>query len=230
MRKTRLPLLIAGFLGLAALVGSSLPPTPANPAAASATTLAPIGPLPARVSLCFVPATRCDAPIAAAIRRARHSIRVQAYGFTAPVILNALGDAKARGVDVRVILDKTNDPLERPRRTEREISSPRLVGAQFTVAMGIPTWIDHAVAIAHSKLIIIDDALVIGGSYNYTLSAEDRNAENVTFIESTDVAAAFTRNWEARRALSRQYVPPQSFGAPPVAARSGTMPGPDGTR
>lgn len=226
----RLPLLIAGFVGLAALVGSSLRPSPLGPATASSATLAPIGPLPARVSLCFVPAMQCDAPIAAAIRRARHSIRVQAYGFTAPMILNALGDARARGVDVRVILDKTNDPLDRVRRVERETSSPRLVGAQFTAAMGIPTWIDHSVAIAHNKLIIIDDALVIGGSYNFTLSAEDRNAENVTFIESADVAAAYVRNWDARRAVSRQYVPPQSFGTPPLAARPGTMPGPSGAR
>lgn len=190
------------------------------PAMAGTAERMPHGPMAAQVWVCFVPAQPCDAPIAAAIRNARVSIRVQAYGFTAPTILNALGDAKARGVDVRAILDKSNDPLDRPRK--RDGDAPRLVGAHFTAAMGIPTWIDHTVAIAHNKVIIIDDKIVIGGSYNFTISAEERNAENVTFIDSPEIALLYTRNWEARRAASRPYVPPQSFDAdraPFVAAR-----------
>jgi len=171
-------------------------------------TARPHGPLTAQIRVCFVPAQQCDAPIAAAIHAARQSIRVQAYGFTAPVILGALGDAKERGVDVQVILDRSNDPFN---RRDRGSERPRLVGAQFTAAMGIPTWIDHRVAIAHNKVIIIDGKTVIGGSYNFTLSAEDRNAENVTFIDSADVAKLYLANWETRKAVSRAYVPPSSF-------------------
>ena len=169
-----------------------------------------------------MPAQQCDAPIAAAIRGARESIRVQAYGFTSPIILNALGDAKERGVDVRVILDKTNDPLT---RRDRPPEAPRLVGAQFTAAMGIPTWIDHRVAIAHNKVIIIDGKTVIGGSYNFTTSAEDRNAENVTFIDSTDVAKLYLANWEARKAVSRVYIPPGSFDLGRAPALASANPG-----
>lgn len=168
----------------------------------------PVGPVSAQVRVCFVPAQQCDAQIAAAIHGARQSIRVQAYGFTAPVILGALGDARERGVDVQVILDKSNDPFN---RRDRSTDQPRLVGAQFTAAMGIPTWIDHRVAIAHNKVIVIDGKTVIGGSYNFTLSAEQRNAENVTFIDSPDVAKLYLSNWEARKAVSRAYVPPSSF-------------------
>lgn len=207
------------FYGLfAALLALSL--TGSATAVAPTPERSPLGPMPAQVRVCFVPAQSCDEPIAAAIRNARTSIRVQAYGFTAPVILGALGDAKARGVDVRAILDKSNDPTTR--RRDRDGDAPRLVGAHFTAAMGIPTWIDHKVAIAHNKLIIIDEKLVIGGSYNFTMSAEDRNAENVTFIDSPDIARLYMQNWEARRAASRPYVPPQSFDvdrAPFVAAR-----------
>lgn len=178
------------------------------PAASRDDAALPHGPMAAQVRVCFVPAQQCDAPIAAAIHAARQSIRVQAYGFTAPVILGALGDTKERGVDVQVILDKSNDPYNRRDRTD---DKPRLVGAQFTAAMGIPTWIDHRVAIAHNKVIIIDGRTVIGGSYNYTLSAEERNAENVTFIDSVDVAKLYLSNWEARKAVSRVYIPPSSF-------------------
>ncbi|OJW22143.1 MAG: hypothetical protein BGO51_15155 [Rhodospirillales bacterium 69-11] len=148
----------------------------------------------AQVSVCFVPAQRCDTAITAAIDAARDSIRVQAYGFTAPRILRALAAAHDRGVDVRIILDKSNEA------DPRQVQS---AGASFTRDVGIPTWIDDTVAIAHNKVIVIDGHLVIGGSYNYTSSAERRNAENVTFIDSPAVAALYLANWDSRRTASK---------------------------
>jgi 3-dehydroquinate dehydratase len=41
------------------------------------------------------------------IHQAKKQILVQAYSFTSPAIAKALADAKARGVDVEVILDKS---------------------------------------------------------------------------------------------------------------------------
>jgi phosphatidylserine/phosphatidylglycerophosphate/cardiolipin synthase-like enzyme len=106
-------------------------------------------------------------------------------------------------VDVQAILDKTE---------ERDHGS-RPAGARFTADAGIPTWIDNRVAIAHNKVIIIDGHLVIGGSYNYTSSAEHKNAENVTFIDAPVVADFYLVNWEARKAVSR----PSRFEAEPPA-------------
>lgn len=163
----------------------------------------PHGPVNAQVSVCFVPAQECDTAVVAAIRDAQQSIRVQAYGFTSPMILRELADARARGVDVQAILDKTNDPPERPNTVARE-GGQRRSGAAFTVGANIPTWIDDSVTIAHNKIIIIDDRFVIGGSYNYTVSAERHNGENVTFIDSPDAAALYLSNWESRKAVSRQ--------------------------
>jgi phosphatidylserine/phosphatidylglycerophosphate/cardiolipin synthase-like enzyme len=159
--------------------------------------VAPHGPVAAEVSVCFVPEQKCDTPVVEAIGRAATFIRVQAYGFTSPVMLQALADARARGVDVQAILDKSDD------RPEREGPRKPASGARFTVEAGIPTWIDSSVAIAHSKVIIIDGHLVIGGSYNYTASAERRNAENVTFIDAPVVADFYLVNWDARKAASR---------------------------
>jgi phospholipase D len=156
----------------------------------------PHGPAVAEVSVCFVPEQECDGPVSEAIGRATKFIRVQAYGFTSPVVLRALADAHERGVDVEAILDKSDD------RPDREGARPRIGGARFTTKAGIPTWIDSGVAIAHNKVIIIDGHLVIGGSYNYTASAEHRNAENVTFIDAPVVADFYLVNWKARKAAS----------------------------
>jgi phosphatidylserine/phosphatidylglycerophosphate/cardiolipin synthase-like enzyme len=158
------------------------------------------GPAVAQVAVCFVPEQECDAPVVQAIAEAKKFIRVQAYGFTSPVILQALADARARGLDVQAILDKSDDRLDREDQVGKR---KRISGARFTAEANIPTWIDDSVAIAHNKVIIIDDHLVIGGSYNYTAAAERRNAENVTFIDAPVVADFYLVNWEARKAASR---------------------------
>ena len=58
------------------------------------------------------------------------------YSFTSAPIAKALVDAKKRGVDTEVILDKSQ-------RTEKYSS------ADFVAHEGIPTFIDAAHAIAH---------------------------------------------------------------------------------
>ena len=157
-------------------------------------------PVPAQVDVCFTPAEQCQPRIVEAINAARSEIRVQAYSFTAAPIVGALSAAKRRGVDVRVILDKSND---------RNGELARYSGAVYVAHAGIPIWIDNHPAIAHNKLIIIDRRLVIGGSYNYSASAESRDAENVTFIESAELAARFLVNWESRHQASRSFSAPR---------------------
>lgn len=153
-------------------------------------------PAEGQVAVCFTPAEACDSEIIAAIDAARATIRVQAYQFTAAPILASLAHAARRGVDVRVILDRIND------RTGMAASYS---GATFVAHAGIPVWSDYRPTIAHNKAIIIDRQLVVGGSYNYTRSAEMKNAENVLFIRSTEIAARFEANWESRQSVSRAY-------------------------
>ena len=152
----------------------------------------------ATVSACFTPAESCADRIVAAVESAQKTIRVQAYMFTSKPILAALAAAERRGVDVQIILDKTNDPEQAGHYT----------GASFVLHAGIPVWIDDHVGIAHNKVIVIDEHLVVGGSYNYTRAAETRNAENVTFIESPEVAGWYLANWAARQAAARRLESP----------------------
>lgn len=146
------------------------------------------------VSTCFVPRQDCEAEIVARIATAAHSIRVQAYGFSDPRIIGALTDAARRGVDVQIIVDRSN--VER-----------RHVVVDELVRGGIPVWVDGISGIAHTKAIIIDQDWVIGGSYNYTLAAQRRNAENVVFLHGQAVARHFLDNWNDRRDDSATRVP-----------------------
>ena len=66
-------------------------------------------------------------------------------------------------------------------------------------------WVDSLPGIAHSKVIIIDAHLVIGGLFNFTRAAESRNGENVTFKASAELAGRYLANWATRRDQASPY-------------------------
>ena len=71
---------------------------------------------------------------------------------------------------------------------------------------GIPVWIDSKPAIAHNKVMIIDEKEVITGSFNFTDAAQKRNAENVVFITDIKLAEEFIENWQNREHHSIPYL------------------------
>jgi phosphatidylserine/phosphatidylglycerophosphate/cardiolipin synthase-like enzyme len=132
------------------------------------------------------------------IHQAKKLILVQAYSFTSPAIAKALADAKARGVDVEVILDKSQ-------------WTEKYSGATYLANHKVPVLIDDKHAIAHNKVMIIDHNTIITGSFNFTKAAEEKNTENViVFQDNTKLAEIYTRNWWTHKAHSVTYTGPLS--------------------
>ncbi len=132
-----------------------------------------------------------------AIRAARHSILVQAYSFTSTAIAQALVDAHRRGVDVKVLIDKEQ------------------AGEQNSLAdtlrdAGVPLSTDALHAHAHNKVMILDDEVVITGSFNFTYQAEHCNAENLLVIRDRALAARYAENWREHARHSVAVPPPGS--------------------
>jgi phosphatidylserine/phosphatidylglycerophosphate/cardiolipin synthase-like enzyme len=71
--------------------------------------------------------------------------------------------------------------------------------------MGIRTWIDARHAIADNKVMIIDGATVITGSFNLTKAAEERNAENLLVIRDRAIAEKYTSKWDVHVEHSGLY-------------------------
>ena len=65
--------------------------------------------------------------------------------------------------------------------------------------------IDAAHAIAHNKVMVIDSGVVITGSFNFTKSAEERNAENLLVIRSPELAKIYSVNWAEHKKHSEAY-------------------------
>jgi phosphatidylserine/phosphatidylglycerophosphate/cardiolipin synthase-like enzyme len=131
------------------------------------------------------------------IAAARHQILVQAYSFTSVPILSALRAAHARGVDVEVIVDKTSAGVSK--------SGSHYSAAIYLNNAGIPVWVDIKVAIAHNKVMIVDGAVVITGSFNFTAAAQNRNAENLLVISDPTIAAQYRDNWRRRQGVSMRF-------------------------
>jgi hypothetical protein len=100
--------------------------------------------------------------------------------------------AEKRGVKVQVILDKSQ-------RTEKYSE------ADFLIHEGVPTWIDAKHAIAHNKIMVIDDKTVLTGSFNFTKAAEENNAENLLVIQDVSLASKYTTNWQMHLTHSELY-------------------------
>jgi phosphatidylserine/phosphatidylglycerophosphate/cardiolipin synthase-like enzyme len=144
------------------------------------------------VAVCFSPEEDCTALAVDAIDRAEFQILVSAYGLTtSSKAVEALMQAKRRGVDVRVIADRTT-PCERKS------------GLDHLAEAGVPIWIDNTVRIAHSKSMVIDSQVTLTGSMNWTGGAA-QNSENLNLIASKTIAAAYAGHWHQRLALSSLY-------------------------
>jgi len=147
---------------------------------------------PVNCQVYFSPDGGCTDAIVHTLADARSRILVQAYSFTSKPIAEALLDAHKRGVDVHIILDKSQ-------RKERYSE------ADFFAHMGISTLIDPVHAIAHNKIMIIDDDTVVTGSFNFTRAAEIHNAENLLILHNTELAALYKKNWEYHLSHSDPY-------------------------
>jgi phosphatidylserine/phosphatidylglycerophosphate/cardiolipin synthase-like enzyme len=130
----------------------------------------------------FTPPAGAAAAIVEALDASEHEILVQAYGFTHNAIAQALVRAHQRGVVVRVLLDAKSST------SNRYVMD---VLAQARVALRL----DGKHAIAHNKVMVIDESVVITGSLNFTNSAETRNAENFIILKSSALAQRYTSEW-----------------------------------
>ena len=131
----------------------------------------------------FTPPAGAAQAIVKTIDSSQSEVLVQAYGFTHNAIAQALVRAQQRGVKVSVLLDQKSD------HSNRYVVDV-LNSANITMRQ------DGKHAIAHNKVMVIDNNIVITGSFNFTNSAETRNAENLLILKSQPLATRYKEEWQ----------------------------------
>ena len=112
------------------------------------------------------------------INQAEAFINIAMYIFTDREIAIPLVKARERGVKVRVYLDQD--------QVDYKYSQSR-----FLVQKGIKVRISTNNYIMHHKFAIIDNRLLLTGSYNWTFSANKRNDENLMVIDDPEIIEIF---------------------------------------
>ena len=113
-----------------------------------------------------------DQVIAAQLDQVQATLDVAAYEFNSPALTAAVLDAKARGVRVRVVTDDDDG-----------LGDDETTLTQFLAAK-IPVVTDERSALMHNKFMILDSAVVITGSWNYTVNDTYRNNNNALVLRS----------------------------------------------
>jgi len=157
-------------------------------------------PLPAKgsVEVLFTPWDDAEGALLRVFGEARKAIYVQAFLLTSRTLGRALIDAHRRGVAVAVLADR-----EMVANADNS-QIPKLVEA------GIPVWLEVRYQSAHNKIVLIDPEeahpVVVTGSYNFTFSAQARNAENLLILRGNPpLAQAYLVNWRRHRGDAVAY-------------------------
>lgn len=168
------------------------------PFSRAAEAIAPTLPAQGTLQAVFAPWEDVEASVIDVLDGARKQILVQAYLLTSKKIATTLVAAHRRGVDVRILIDAA--------QLEKVSSS----AAPELAAVGIGVWLETNYQNAHNKVMVVDaatsNATVITGSFNFTWTAQHKNAENILIARHNPaLASRYAQNWERHRQDATPY-------------------------
>ncbi len=138
---------------------------------------------PGEIEILFSPEDNCGSRILQTLNDAQESIDLAMYSFTNRILAQGLQQAKLRGVKVRVFMDGEN-------------RWQKFSKADYLIKQGIAVRFESGKGLMHNKFCIVDERIVLTGSFNWTVYADLRNDENLTIIKSSEVAKVYKDKFE----------------------------------
>ncbi len=150
----------------------------------------------------FSPEGGVEDLIVDALGRARSSIDMAIFSLYSQRVADAVIAAKQRGVTVRVVCD-----MSQSRRSTAVLSLSK-AGVPLRISAG-----RDGTGVLHHKFVVVDGALLITGSYNFSQNAELFNFENDLF--TTAPGEAFAYGAELSAVWAQAHAPdPSELPAP----------------
>jgi phosphatidylserine/phosphatidylglycerophosphate/cardiolipin synthase-like enzyme len=123
-----------------------------------------------------------------------HKVRVMAFLISDQGILDAMARFQPASMDIRGVFDP-GGMADALRYKKGSLSSFWFTKDSRFVAAPSHAYHPGENDFMHNKVMILDDHLVVTGSYNFSENAE-ANDENVLLIDSQSVAAAYTQYFD----------------------------------
>lgn len=137
-----------------------------------------------QVEVLFSPEDHTMLRLLELVGEAQQSIFILAYSFTSDELSSAILSRALSGVEVHGVFETS------------QYSSN--LGGDFDrfLAAGLDVHLDGNAQNMHHKVLILDERIVVLGSYNFSSNAEERNDENTLILHSTDIARAFLEEFK----------------------------------
>jgi len=137
-----------------------------------------------QVEVYFSPDDGVAKRVSELLRGARESIYFMAYSFTADDFGEIIRQKARDGLSVAGVME------------EAQVKSNK--GTEFDPFQqaGLPVYLDGNTGQMHHKVFVIDQEIVITGSYNFSASAERTNDENVVIFFDPQVAAQYLMEFQ----------------------------------
>jgi phosphatidylserine/phosphatidylglycerophosphate/cardiolipin synthase-like enzyme len=146
------------------------------------------------IKVYFSPNGGCQQAVVSEIRQAAQTIDIAMYYLSSREIAQALVKAQQNNVRVRIVLDQG-----------QEIESASKSG--YLIKHGFEVRYHLGFGLMHNKFAIIDGKSLITGSFNWTLTAEERNEENLLVITGQETIGKYEERfnylWNTSRPDSR---------------------------
>lgn len=131
----------------------------------------------------FTNGQTCKSKIIETIASAKRDIRIAMAYFTDRDIANQIVIARDKGVDVSIILSKDLN-----NENVKSILSPKCK---------VYTHVANGRGLMHHKFCIVDNSLLLHGSYNYTYNALNNNEESLNLTDSYNLISEYSNIFEA---------------------------------
>ena len=131
----------------------------------------------------FSPNGGCQNAIIAEVGKAQKTINIAMYYLTSREVAQELVKAKDRGVKIRIVLDQSQE-------TQGYSKSRYLIKRGFDVRYYVGP------GLMHNKFTIIDNKVLITGSFNWTARAEAENEENLLVMIDKDLIMKYQTRFD----------------------------------
>lgn len=135
-----------------------------------------------KITNLFCPEDNCQENVLNELDSANKSIYFMTFSFTDKKIADKLIEKKKQGIDVVGVMEKG--------RINMWYNVYKYINESVTV---VP---DKSGFNMHHKVFIVDNKTVITGSYNPTMSGNERNDENIIIINDKEIAKEYLEEFE----------------------------------
>jgi phosphatidylserine/phosphatidylglycerophosphate/cardiolipin synthase-like enzyme len=135
------------------------------------------------ITVLFAPEDNVISHIFPYVQNAQSSIRFMAFAYTQEQLGQAMLERFKKGIEVLGVFESTGSEDEYSQLT------PLYCAKAPMRQDGNPNFLHH-------KVIIIDEQIVITGSFNFTENADTGNNENVIIINNAEIAKHYTEEFQ----------------------------------